>query len=264
MRTRDILLAALLVLVFLAPLTVLFLYALSGTWRYPALTPQTYSLRGVLFLTRNGTAILRSLLSSVAYSVLTVVVSFAVCVLPASLLARYEFRGRIALESVFLSPVLVPAITFAVGIHYTFIVLRLADTYVGVILVLTFFASPYMLRALTVGFQTYSEDVDRCARNLGASLWRRLLRVHLPLLAPAVISGGTVVFLVAFSEYFLVFLIGGGAVRSFTGYLFPFLSSSDSAIGSILTLVFLVAPLLLFLVIDLTVIRTQRKKGVLG
>ena len=76
------------------------------------------------------------------------------------------------------------------------------------------------------------------------------------------INGCLIVFLVAFSEYFLVFLIGGGAVGSYTGYLFPFLSSSDSAIGSMLTLVFLAVPVLLFVVIDGTVVRIQRRKGV--
>ena len=139
----------------------------------------------------------------------------------------------------------------------------LSDTTVGIVFVLTIFSYPYMLRALTAGFMAYGEEYDICARNLGASLLQRLVRVEMPLLLPSIVSGGTVVFLVSFSEYFLVFLIGGGAVPSFTGYLFPFLNSSDRPISSILTLIFLLVPILLFLVIDLTVGRIYKRRAML-
>ena len=62
---------------------------------------------------------------------------------------------------------------------------------------------------------------------------------------------------------FLVFLIGGGTVPSFTGYLFPFLNSSDRSVASVLTLIFLLIPIVLFFIIDLTVNRIYRKKGML-
>ena len=93
---------------------------------------------------------------------------------------------------------------------------------------------PYMLRALTAGYQAYGEQFDLCARNLGASSWRTLLAIELPLLLPALLAGATIVFLVAFSEYFLVFLIGGGTVPSYSGYIFPLLNSSDKSVASLL------------------------------
>jgi putative spermidine/putrescine transport system permease protein len=80
---------------------------------------------------------------------------------------------------------------------------------------------------------------------------------------PAVIAGGSVVFLVAFSEYFLVFLIGGGSVASFTGTLFPLLNSSNRSLAAILTLIFLCLPIVLFLVIDTILVRAYRKKGMI-
>ncbi|MDA3948212.1 MAG: hypothetical protein PF508_03215, partial [Spirochaeta sp.] len=67
--------------------------------------------------------------------------------------------------------------------------------------------------------------------------------------------------LVAFSEYFLVFLIGGGAVPSFTGYLFPFLSSGDRTISAALTLLFLIVPMVLFVLIDGGIRAYFRRRG---
>ena len=260
---RHVFFVVALFLIFLLPLLILFLYSLSSVWRYPSVLPESLNLRALRFVADNASAISRSLISSLTYSLFTVACTFLITVLPASVFARKSFRLKRMLEAFLLAPALVPSITFTMGVHYVFILTGLADTTLGIVLVLSIFSYPYMLRALTAGFMAYGEEYDICARNLGASLWRRLARVDLPLLLPSIVSGGTVVFLISFSEYFLVFLIGGGSVPSFTGYLFPFLNSSDRPIASILSLIFLMVPILLFLVIDLTVGRVYKKRAML-
>ncbi|MFO8043238.1 MAG: ABC transporter permease subunit [Alkalispirochaeta sp.] len=246
--------------IFVAPMVVLVINAGAARWTFPDLLPAAASTRGVELLVENRGDIARSLISSTLYSAATVVLAFLLSVLPASVLARYEFRGRFVLEALFLSPVLVPAITYGMGIHFLFIRIGLADTVTGVVLVLTAVAYPYMLRSLIAGFQQIPPEMDACAANLGASLLRRLVVVHIPLLGPAILAGGSVVFLVAFSEYFLVFLIGGGSVASYTGYLFPFLSGGDRTLGSVLTLLFVVVPLVLFLLLDRTLSAYYRRR----
>jgi len=261
--TRNALFVLLLLLLFVLPLIVLVLYSVSEAWRYPHLVPQRLSARAWEFVKDQWRPIVGSLASSLLYSALTVLLTFAFCVLPAGVFARESFPHKTILEAVLLAPALVPSITFTMGIHYLFILVRLTDTLPGVVLVLSLFSYPYMLRALTAGFQAYGEEYDVCAENLGAGQWMRLVRIDLPLLLPAIVSGGTVVFLVSFSEYFLVFVIGGGAVASYTGYLFPYLRSSDRPLASILTLLFLCLPILLFAVIDGTVNRIYRKRGMI-
>ena len=259
--TRRVLLLGILFLVFAAPIAVLVLYGGAGLWRYPNLLPESYSLRALRYVGGQGGTLARSLLSSLGYSLATVLLTFVICVVPASVMARERFRGKRLLEALLLAPALVPPITFTMGVHYVFIRAGLADSYLGVVLVLAVFSYPYMLRALTAGFMAYGPEYDVCAKNLGASLIERLVRVELPLLAPSVVSGGTVVFLVAFSDYFLVFLIGGGAVASYTGFLFPFLAGSDRSIAAVFTLIFLAVPLVLFATVDATVQRSYRRKG---
>jgi putative spermidine/putrescine transport system permease protein len=111
------------------------------------------------------------------------------------------------------------------------------------------------------GFQAMGEEYRVCAKNLGAGNTAIFWQVELPLLVPAMIAGGSVVFLVAFSEYFLVFLMGGGNVPSFTGFLMPLLTSSNRSLAAVLTLIFLLLPILLFFLLDLSLMRSYRKKG---
>lgn len=258
---KKIIFIVIILAVFVFPLTVLILYTVSPGWTYPALIPDEWNARSYRYLAAYYRSIGLSLLSSSAYSIATVICTFFISLFPASVFARREFRGKNLLESVSLAPALVPAITFSMGIHYLFIKIGIADTMTGIILVLSIFSYPYMLRSLIAGFIAYGEEYEICAKNLGAGLLRRIIRIDLPLLLPSIVAGGTVVFLVGFSEYFLVFLIGGGTVPSYTGYLFPFLNSSDRSIASLLTLVFMVIPIILFVSIDRILDYVYRRKG---
>jgi len=253
----------LLILFFVLPVVVLILVSLAPEWHFPEVLPAGFSFRGLIYLTLHQTQIMTSLFSSLRFSLLTVLATLAMCLFPAALFARNNFKGKALAEGLLLTPALVPPMTFAMGLHFLFIKFSLADTMAGVVLILAMFSYPYMFRALVAGFKSMGEEYGICAKNLGAGTLSILFQVEFPLLMPAVIAGGSVVFLVAFSEYFLVFLIGGGSVPSFTGTLFPLLNSSNRSLAAILTLVFLFLPIVLFLIIDTALVRAYRKKGML-
>jgi putative spermidine/putrescine transport system permease protein len=252
-----------LILLFVLPVVVLALVSLAPGWRFPDVWPTDFSIKGLTYLAQHQSQILTSLGSSCLFSLLTVLTTLLMCLIPAAVFARNTFPGKALLEGLLLTPALVPPMTFAMGLHFLFIKFSLADTLAGVVLILAMFSYPYMFRSLVAGFQTMGKDYRLCAENLGAGTLSILWQVELPLLMPAVIAGGSVVFLVAFSEYFLVFLIGGGSVASFTGTLFPLLNSSNRSLAAILTLIFLCLPIVLFLVIDTILVRAYRKKGMI-
>lgn len=261
--TRYIVLQVIFLFLFVSPVVVMLFYAFSSTWAYPDIIPDSFDLRSVSFLFTHKVDIVISLIMSTLYSFGAVGVTIALTVWPAKIFARMNFTGKYLLEGLFLSPALVPPMAFAMGAHYMFISIGIADTVAGVILILSLFSYPYMLRALTAGYQAMGEDYEMCAENIGAGKLRILLSIEMPLLLPAVISGGIIVFLVAFSEYFLVFLIGGGVVPSYSGYIFPLLNSSDKSVASLLTLVFLVVPVILFVFIDRFLLSFYRRRGVM-
>lgn len=248
-----------LAILFLLPVAVLILQAGAPGWRYPDLWPEL-GLDAFRFLANRPGPFLSALAASLGYSLATVALTLAMTILPAKTLALTPFRGKTMLEGLLLLPALVPAMTFSMGLHFIFIRIGLADTTMGVILVLSTISYPYMLRALTTGYTLMGREYAVCARNLGAPAWRIFLEVEAPQLLPAMAAGGSVVFLVAFSEYFLVFLIGGGNVASFTGYLFPLITSSNRGLGALVTLVFLAVPILLFIALELGLYSYHRKR----
>ncbi|XPV77171.1 MAG: ABC transporter permease [Desulfovibrio sp.] len=252
-------------LLFLAvlPLAVLIMLVISPGWRFPQVVPEVIRFETVAYLIGQWRLLLTHLGSSLFYSLCVVATTLCMCLTPAHHFARYSFKGKTILEGLLLAPALVPSMTFSMGVHFMFLKAGIADSLVGIVLVLSVFSYPYMLRALIAGFESYGPEYELCAKNLGAGFFTRLRRIHIPMLLPSVVAGGSVVFLVAFSEYFLVFLIGGGAVPSYTGYLFPYLNASDQSAGAFLTLLFLIIPVVLFLLVDASLSRYYRKRSML-
>lgn len=246
-------------LLFLLPVAVLLVYSFAGRWVYPSLFPDTVNLRTLAYLKENAGKIGIHMGSSFLYSLEAVGLAILFSLMPAQFLSRNEFKGKKLVESLLLAPCVLPAMTFSVGIHFAFIWTGLADSHFGVALILAVYSYPYMLRALISGYNTINPDLEACARNLGAGFWQILWTIEIPMLLPALTAGGAIVFLVAFSDYFLVFLIGGGAVPSYAGYLFPFLNASDWSLASGLTLLFILPPVILFGMLDMTVHRLYRR-----
>ncbi|GAB6091427.1 ABC transporter permease [Spirochaeta dissipatitropha] len=261
MKISILLFYTLLFVFIVLPLLFLVISAFAGYWPFPDILPGSWSLRAWQSIWLNRKDIFIALLVSTLYSAAAVLLSAAICWLPARFLARTQFPGQALLEAVLLTPALVPAISFSMGLQVIFIRIRLADTAAGVILILSLVSYPYMLRAMKIGYLAYRRGYDECAQNLGAGRLQRILEIEFPVLLPSALAGGSVVFLSAFSDYFLVSLIGGGQLPSFTAYLIPFINSGDRASAAALTILFISIPLILFSIQEIFLQHFYRNKG---
>ena len=250
----------LLLLLFLMPVVLLVVQSFSGRWVYPELWPGAWSglAWGKTFL---HAAWWGPLVSSFGFSLATWGLASVLCFPAAAALARSPKRLDL-LESLLLAPAIVPAMTTALGNHLWMTWLGWTDSVVSLVPILTFYTYPYLLRSLTAGYRLLGSDLSRAALNLGATRLSVFWKIEFPLLVPAWVAGGSIVLLGAFSDYFLVSLFGGGVVPAFTTYLVPVLGSSDRTWGSVLTLMFLVGPLLLFGVLDLSIKKWMSCRGI--
>jgi len=73
----------------------------------------------------------------------------------------------------------------------------------AVILPLAYFIRhlPIQFRATAAAFAQFDPGLDEAARNLGASWWRRMSRVTIPLILPGIITGGMVALVNALGEF---------------------------------------------------------------
>jgi sulfate transport system permease protein len=79
----------------------------------------------------------------------------------------------------------------------------------AIVLVLTFIGLPFVVRTVQPVLETLDADAEEAAALLGASRWQTFLRVLLPALFPALVTGFALAFARALGEYGSVIFVSG-------------------------------------------------------
>jgi sulfate transport system permease protein len=136
-------------------------------------------------------------------------------------LTRYEFPGKglfnalvdlpfamptavsgIALMTIFSPTGLLGSWLFPLGI-------RTSISPLGVVIALVFIGFPFVVRTLQPAIEDLDREAEMAAASLGASRWQTFLRVTVPSLLPAAVTGFTLAFARALGEYGSVVFIAG-------------------------------------------------------
>ncbi len=233
-----------LVVAVLTPLVLLAVWAVTETWRYPALWPQAFDDRALRVVTDPGSTILPGLVTSAGIAATVAVVSCAIGLAAGRALGLHTFPGRGLVRFALLAPVIVPGITVSLGIQVVFIRYHLTDTVHGVVLAHLIPATPYATLVLAAAYTRLDTAFEDQARVLGAGPLRVLLHVTLPALRPALTVALMLTFLISWNEYVLTLLIGGGSVSTLPLLLFSAIGSGDTSVAAALAMVVSIPPLL--------------------
>jgi putative spermidine/putrescine transport system permease protein len=237
---RNIISAAVMTTVAL-PFAVLIVWSFSDRWFYPELWPRQWGLRAwdYVFGTA-GYQIITALVQSMLVALTTALISVAIGIPAGRALGLYDFKGKDFISVILTLPVIVPPLCVAMGLHFWFIKLGLASTFLGVVLVHLTFCLPYSVFVLWGVFSNYNPDYEEQARSLGASAWRVIARVMLPLTFPGIMVAALFSFLLSWSQYLSTLIIGGGRVTTLPVLLFALMGSGDRPVAAAVSIVFVV------------------------
>lgn len=238
----------LLLLIF--PLFIILLWSFTKIWPWPDLFPKAFGLRGFQYLLNPSNNSLKILGCSIWLSTVVMFVAILISIPAAKALGLYDFKGKGLIKTLILAPIIVPTVAVTMGIHVSFIRMGLANTFWGVVIVHLIPCIPYSVRILTDVFEIIGNSMELQARILGANKIQTFFHVTLPMLAPGLVTAGSMVFIVSFSQYFLTFLIGGGKIVTFAMLMFPFIQSGDRMMASVYSMVFIWATLLILMTVE--------------
>jgi molybdate transport system permease protein len=87
--------------------------------------------------------------------------------------------------------------------------LRLLFTFPGLVVGSVIFSLPFMVQPVQSGFESLPIALEEAAATLGKSRWQTFLRVLLPNIRPALITGTVLAFAHTIGEFGVVLMIGG-------------------------------------------------------
>lgn len=203
-----------LILSILSFLTIIssFLWGLGGNWYFPNLLPKNISFEVLtIFLNENKSLILISVFIPLIVSILSCLIVTLWVELTESLNKRNQF-----LEGLIFLPLLIPQISFLIGMQSFLIPLNFNNFLLPLIIVELFYVIPYSFIILAPSFRAISKDILKVASSLGKNRFERLILVKIPMIMPTFLLSIAIGMLVSFALYTPVYFIGAGRVTTLT------------------------------------------------
>jgi thiamine transport system permease protein len=132
---------------------------------------------------------------------------------PAYVIARYEFVGRRLLNGLLLAVFVLPTVVVAAA--FLALLPDSLDRSVWAILAAhVTFNLAVVVRTVGAVWEHLPPDLDAAAATLGASPRRVVREITLPLLHPALVAAGTIVFLFTFTSFGVIRVLGGAGLAT--------------------------------------------------
>jgi sulfate/thiosulfate transport system permease protein len=191
-------------------------------------------------------------------------------------LVRYRFPGRRALDAIVDLPFALP--TAVAGIALTAIFsqtgwigqflepfgIKIAYTWWGIVIALTFIGLPFVVRTLQPVIEEIDREAEEAAATLGASRRQAITRVIFPTLLPALLTGFVLALARAVGEYgSVIFIAGNIPYRTEIAPLLIVirLEEFDYAGAAAIATIMLAISFMLFLAINLLQAWARRRLG---
>ncbi|MBE3014524.1 ABC transporter permease [Microbispora sp. NEAU-D428] len=189
---------------------------------------------------RNAT--LTSLQVAAVATVCSVVLAIGIALGLAAL--RRTARGAVMLVAG--APLVLPEIVLAVATLAMFAFLDVPLGMTSVTLAHIAFCVPFALLPIRARLADMDQRVFEAAADLGASPWRVLRRVTLPLLAPGIVAGALMAFIVSLDDFLITFFVAGPGTTTLPIYIYGMLRVGITpAVNALSTLILLVSLLVL-------------------
>jgi multiple sugar transport system permease protein len=149
----------------------------------------------------------RYLWTSFYVSVLTVIITLLVSIPGAYAVARLRFTGRTLFSRSILLIYMVPMIVLALPIYIAFSMTGLRNTISGLILIYPVTTIPVALYMLQGYFRGLPAEVEEAGLMDGLTRLQVIWKITLPLSLPALASVALYVFMIAWNEFLLAFML---------------------------------------------------------
>jgi putative thiamine transport system permease protein len=225
---------------FLLIVPLLLVWSFAKRWRFPDLTPSSWSWQ---FWKNEWHSLSNTLWDS---SVLAFITAAAAIALSAALL-QLQSRGSFKIPLIaILIPLVIPQLSLLFGIQIAALAIGPDKHLFWVMWSHLFFALPYVYLSLKGPWFAYDERYSQVALSLGKSPLYTFISVKCRLLAPALLFAWAIGASVSLAQYLPTLMLGGGRIATITTEAVALTSGSDRRVMAIYGLWQTLLPLLFY------------------
>lgn len=184
--------------------------------------------------------------TSLRLALVTVVFSLALGTAAAIALTLFKFPGGSFLSALFLSPLILPTLIFAIGLLMVFSTYADGPSFTGLIIGHVVITIPYVIRTVSAALADMDPNLDEASRMMGARWWQRYLLVILPQCRAGMAAGAFFVFNISFDDAVVALFMRAPDVETLPMRIYSSLEfSPDPSVAAVSTIMIAISVVLI-------------------
>lgn len=241
-----------LVYLFLVvPVFVIVLSAFSPN-AYPEFPPSEFSLRWFREVADNA-AWMKSIWDSLVLMIIVTVLTVVLGTTAAYGVSRLEFKGKQALLSFMLSPLMIPQVVMGIALLYVFTSMGIIGSVTGLVIGHMIVSFPYVIRTVGVSLSNLDPKVERASMSLGAGPVRTFFRVTLPLIKPGIVAGGVFSAVTSFGEVSISLFVASPSNMTVPVRIFNYIDQTFDPSVNAISVIFIAVAVIALVIIERTI-----------
>ena len=204
-----------------------------------------------------------TMLESIKYTVITAVVATVVSTVVGTVAAIGLSKAKRLIRTIVLEvnnlPVMNPDIVTAIGLMLLFISTKIRLSLTTLILSHISFCIPYVILTIMPKLRQLDDNVAEAALDLGATPWQALIKVIIPQIYPAILSGALIAFSMSFDDFVISFFTAGVGINNISMYVYS-MKRYNPSVNALSTLIVVVVTVILILANLIPAIKDRKTK----
>jgi spermidine/putrescine transport system permease protein len=231
----------LVLLFFYLPIAILILFSFNESRLNVVWTGFTTQWYAALW---HDTLLVRAMKNSLVVATATTAVSVVLGTAGAWLLYRYRYRAASMLETLVFLPMIVPEVILGVSLLILFVVVGIQLGYTTIVISHVTFCFPFVMASVQARLSGLDPALEEAALDLGATPVQAFVKVLIPYLMPAIVSGALMSFTLSLDELIVTYFTASAGTRTLPLEIFGRVKKGlDPSLNAIST-VFIVATVL--------------------
>lgn len=219
---RALLLYGLLFFVFIyAPMVIVFVYSFNAnpinmmSWTgftfdwYRTIFGLSNKLTEQTLYIESTEQLTEAVRNSLIVALTTTTVSTIIGTATALAMARYSFRLKTFYRVLVFMPMIIPDIVLGLALLIYFVSIGVQLGVVSIIIGHCTFLGSYVFIVVSARLGGMDQTLEEASADLGANQWVTFRRVTLPLIAPGVVGGALLAFIISMDDLVITYFIAG-------------------------------------------------------
>lgn len=152
---------------------------------------------------------LRALRTSLMVATITTTISTVIGTATAIALARYRFAAKGFYNGFLMLPMMMPDIVLGIGLLIFFVTIGMNLSMLTIIIGHCTFLTSYVFIIVQARIAGLDPALEEASADLGASEWVTLRKVLLPQLAPGIVGGALLAFVISMDDLVITYFVAG-------------------------------------------------------